>query len=74
MSVATCIYIGETGRTLEKRLYEHRAAVKKNDRRVVSQYMHGTPDTRESAAVKEVNIQPHKQKDNLSFVIYIIAT
>ena len=26
-----CVYIGETGRTLEKRLSEHRTSVKKND-------------------------------------------
>ena len=26
-----CVYIGETGRTLEKHLSKHRTAVKKND-------------------------------------------
>ena len=28
---SNCMYIGETGRTLEKRLSEHRGAVKRND-------------------------------------------
>ena len=35
-----CMYIGETGRTLEKRLSDHRGVVKRNTRRMALQYTH----------------------------------
>ena len=51
------VYIGETGRTLEKRLKEHRSAVKKNDRKngiAVHAWDTGHQVKWESASVKEV--------------------
>ena len=51
------VYIGETGRTLEKRLKEHRSAVKKNDRKNgigVHAWDTGHQVKWESASVKEV--------------------
>ena len=51
------VCIGETGRTLEKRLKEHRSAVKKNDRKngiAVHAWDTGHQVKWESASVKEV--------------------
>ena len=43
-----CVYIGETGRVLEKRLSEHKTAVKKHDpnKRMTLQYTLGQTNTR----------------------------
>ena len=41
-AVCNCVYIGETGRTLEKRLSEHREAV---TQRMAWQYTHGRRST-----------------------------
>ena len=51
------VYIGETGRTLEKRLNEYRSAVRKNDRKngiAVHAWDKGHQVKWESAKVKEV--------------------
>ena len=51
------VYIVETGRTLEKRLSEHRSAVRKNDRKngiAVHAWDKGHQVKWESAKVKEV--------------------
>ena len=39
------VYIGETGRTLQKRQVEHKYAVKKGIGRVVLQYVRGSRNT-----------------------------
>ena len=64
------VYIGETGRTLRKRLTKHKAAVKKQDQKngiAVHAWKSGHQVEWESAKVKEVvpNLS-HAQKDRRS--------
>ena len=57
VNATMCMYIGETGRTLEKRLIEHRTAMRKNDQKngiAVHAWDKGHQMKWQSAKVKEV--------------------
>ena len=59
-----CVYIGETGRTLEKRLSEHNRAVKRNDtknRIAVHTWKTQHKVDWEAATVKQVRQTTHEE-------------
>ena len=60
-----CVYIGETGRTLEKRLSEHRGAVKRNDSKngiAVHAWKTQHKVDWEAATVKQVEVNYTRRK------------